>query len=309
MTRRRLLITGGGGMVGRNLLAHPGLDRWEVEAPTRAELDLQDGAATAAYIAALAPDTIVHAAGRVGGIQANIAHPVAFLVENLDMGRNLIMGAYRAGVPHLLNLGSACMYPRGHADALVEEDILTGTLEPTNEGYALAKLAAARLCQYIRHERPQLQYKTLIPCNLYGRFDSFAPDRSHLVAAAITKLHAAKREGRDVVEIWGDGTARREFLYCGDLADAIVRAIDDISALPDLLNIGVGDDHSIDDYYAVAARVVGWDGRFAHDRSRPVGMARKLLDIGRQRQWGWQAPTTLEQGIALTYRHYREAAA
>lgn len=295
-------------MVGRNLQEHLLAAQWEVLAPSSADLDLRDYQAVADYVAAVQPDLVIHGAGRVGGIQANIAHPVAFLEENLAIGRNIIMGAWQAGVRHFLNLGSTCIYPAGHDDPLTEDMILTGALEPTNEGYAIAKIAALRLCQYIRREDAGAQYKTLIPCNLYGPYDKFDPAHSHLVPAVIHKVAEAKRQGLDEVEIWGDGMARREFLYAGDLADAVWRAAADMESLPDVMNVGLGQDYSINEYYAATAEVVGWQGRFTHDLSRPVGMKRKLSSVARLEAWGWQAPTSLKEGIAQTCSFYLKKA-
>ena len=305
-SRGTLFLTGGTGMVGRNILAHPAARDWTVLAPGSAELDLTDRDAVARFIEAQRPDLVIHAAGRVGGIHANMANPVAFLADNAAMGQNVIMGAWRGGVRNLLNLASTCMYPREAANPLREEMILTAPLEPTNEGYALAKIMATRLCEYIRREDDGAQFKTLIPCNLYGLYDKFDPKHSHLVPAIIHKLHVAKTEGFDTVEIWGDGTARREFMFASDLADAVMRAARDVAALPDLMNVGLGHDHSINDYYATAARVVGWTGAFTHDLSKPVGMKQKLCSTERQEAWGWRAATTLDEGLARTYRHYLE---
>lgn len=302
----KLFLTGGGGMVGRNIREHAAASGWQVLAPGSAEVDLTDARQTADYIAAHEPDVIVHAAGRVGGIQANMAHPVAFLEQNIAIGRNVIMGARAAGVSRLINLASTCMYPAEGQNPLREESILTGPLEPTNEGYAIAKIMAMKLCDYIRAEEPDAQYKTLIPCNLYGPYDKFDPKASHLLPAIIHKVHEAKQTGADTVEIWGDGTARREFMYAGDLADAVWKAVQDPASLPGAMNIGLGHDHSINDYYATVAGVIGWQGTFTHDLSRPVGMKQKLCATDRQTAWGWQAPTTLRDGIAKTYRHYLE---
>lgn len=293
-------------MVGRNIAEHPDAAGWNLLLPRRPELDLLDNAAVLAYVDRHHPDAIVHAAGRVGGIHANISHPVEFLVENTDMGRNVIMAAMQVGVPAVLNLGSSCMYPRDVDGLLREEMILTGELEPTNEGYAIGKIFAARLCDYIRRTRPELQYKTLIPSNLYGRYDKFDPRHSHLIPAIIHKVHEARRTGATEVEIWGDGTARREFLYAGDLADAIWRAIGDVESLPGYLNIGLGADYSVNEYYAAVAEVIGWGGRFVHDLSKPVGMRRKQVDVGRQTEWGWRPGHSLREGLAKTYQYYRE---
>lgn len=304
--RGKLLITGGGGMVGRNIREHPLARDWTIIAPDRRELDLADSARVHAYLERERPDAVIHAAGRVGGIQANMANPVDFLVQNVDLGRNIILGARAAGVHRLVNIASSCMYPRGAKNPLAEHLLLTGELEPTNEGYALAKIFATRLCEYVRRESPTLQYKTLIPCNLYGRHDKFAPEHSHLLPAIIHKVHMAKSSGADTVDIWGDGTARREFMYAGDIADAALRAVVDIESLPGEMNVGLGHDHSINEYYTTVADVIGWRGRFVHDLTKPVGMKQKLVSVERQSAWGWSPKTTLEQGIRLAYRYYTE---
>ncbi|WP_199258432.1 GDP-L-fucose synthase family protein [Paracoccus binzhouensis] len=302
----RLFVTGGNGMVGRNLRAHPGIAAWDVLAPARAELDLCDARALRDWLARHRPDAVVHAAGLVGGIQANMAEPVRFLAENARIGLNLVTACREAGVPVLINLSSSCVYPRDLGRDLSEEQILTGALEPTNEGYALAKILAMRLVDYACREDRGLQWRTLIPCNLYGPHDTFDPRQSHLLPAIIHKIHRARVEGHATVEIWGDGTARREFMYAGDLAEAILRALADPSALPPVMNVGPGDDHAIDDYYRIVAEVIGWQGRFTHDLGKPVGMRRKLLSVARQTEWGWAPQTGLREGIAATYAWYLE---
>ena len=308
ISRRRVWITGGNGMVGRNLREHHRAADWDIVAPSRHDVDLTDRDAVGAFVRDTRPHLVIHAAGQVGGIQANVADPVGFLVNNLDMGRNVIMGAFEGGVPALINLSSSCMYPRGRDHALRESDIMTGELEPTNEGYALAKIVSTRLCEYIARTRPDTAYRTVIPCNLYGRHDKFDPKASHLVPAIIAKVSAAFAAGEDTVEIWGNGTARREFMYAADLADALWRAAENPAAMPQLMNIGLGDDHTILEYYEAVARAVNWNGRFRFDLTRPVGMQRKLSDIGVQRQWGWSAPTSLHDGIAATIQFYQQQA-
>ena len=291
-------------MVGRNILEHPTASAWHILAPGSKELDLTDAGSVDAYVAEHKPDLVIHAAGQVGGIQANMAHPVAFLERNMAIGRNIIMAAHKAGVKNFLNLASTCMYPRAAENPLREDMILMGELEPTNEGYALAKIMATRLCQYIRREDASANYKTIIPCNLFGRHDKFDPKHSHLLPAIIHKVHMAKEKGEKTVEIWGDGTARREFMYAGDLADAVMKAAGDIEALPELMNCGLGHDHEINTYYQSVADVIGWDGEFTHDLSRPVGMKQKLCATDRQTEWGWSASTSLVDGIRATYDFY-----
>lgn len=303
----RVLLTGGSGMVGRNFLEHSAIGEFDVLAPQSNELNLLDNRAVEAYLTEKRPDLVIHAAGRVGGIQANMREPVRFLMDNLDMGRNIVWSAHQAGVKRLINLGSSCMYPRNHSEPLSEEMVLKGELEPTNEGYALAKVVTARLCDYIMREDDTFQYKTLIPCNIYGPHDKFDPAHSHLVPAIIHKVYQAKQSGQQTVEIWGDGTARREFMYAGDLADAMVRAIKEFDALPNLMNVGLGYDYTINEYYQAAAEVIGYTGEFFHDLGKPVGMARKLVSVERQQAWGWSARHDLREGIEKTYNYYLKA--
>lgn len=309
MRKPRVLLTGGGGMVGRNIAEHPGAAAWELLAPRRAELDLERFDAVQSFMRETRPDVVIHSAGLVGGIQANIAQPVDFLVRNVDMGRNVILAAHGAGVKQFINLASSCMYPRNGMNPLREEQVLSGELEPTNEGYAIAKIYATRLCQYLRRQEPELQYKTLIPCNLYGRYDKFDPAHSHLIPAVIRKIHEAKVAGAPTVEIWGDGLARREFMDVADLADAVLRHVELGDSAPELMNIGLGHDHTINEYYTAIAAVVGWQGEFVHDLNRPVGMRQKLVDTRRQTAWGWAPRISLQDGIARCYDYFLDKVA
>ena len=302
----KLLITGGSGMVGQNILNHPFAKSWEIFAPSSNELNLTNTLECEKYISKKMPNLIIHSAGKVGGIKANIAEPVEFLDKNIMIGRNVIMGARLAGVKNLINLASTCIYPRLAENPLNEELILKGELEPTNEGYAIAKIFSTRLCEYIRREDPTYQYKTLIPCNLYGLYDKFDPNKSHLVPAIIHKIHQAKISNKPSVEIWGNGNARREFMYSADLADAVFNAARNMEILPNKINIGIGNDYTINEYYETIAEVLGWNGIFTHDLSKPVGMMRKLCDTSLQSNWGWKPKTSLKNGLTKTYQYYLE---
>lgn len=301
----KILLTGGSGMVGRNICdyAQP-LSQYEVLAPSSKTLDLLSKQVVEDYINEHKPDVVIHAAGIVGGIQANIENPVKFLHENTLMGQNIVLSAQQAGIKRFVNLGSSCMYPRFAQNPLVEESILTGELEPTNEGYALAKIVTAKLCEYISKTQPDYQYKTLIPCNLYGKYDKFDPIKSHMIPAAIQKVHYAKTNRLDFVEIWGDGLARREFMYAEDLADAIFFALEHLDNLPNMVNVGLGDDFTINEYYEQIAQVLDYQGQFKHDVSKPVGMKQKLVNIDKLQQLGWRHKFSLTEGLEKTYQYY-----
>jgi len=300
----KILLTGSNGMVGKNILTIKKLYKHEFLSPSSRELNLLNNESVRQYLSKHQPEMIIHAAGIVGGIQANIANPVKFLVENMQMGLNILTAAKEAGVSQFLNLSSSCMYPRDAINPLSEDLILKGELEPTNEGYALAKVTSTRLCEYISKEDPQYIYKTIIPCNLYGQYDKFDPNHSHMIPAVIRKLDDAVKSGLAEIDIWGDGEARREFMYAEDLADFIFYAIDNFSEMPQNLNVGIGTDYTINEYYQTIAKVVGFTGKFKHDLSKPVGMKQKLIDDTKLANYGWTYKTSLERGITKTFQYY-----
>lgn len=293
-------------MVGRNILEHPQINDHDIYAPSSKELNLTSYDATETYVKKVRPNFIIHAAGKVGGIQANINEPVKFFHDNLEMGKNIIMSAYNNNIRNLLNIGSSCMYPRNISSSLREDMILKGELEPTNEGYALAKIAASRLCQYINNENQNFTFKTIVPCNIFGRWDKFDPNYSHMVPAVITKIEYAKTNNKQSVTIWGDGKARREFMYAADLADCICNTITHFKSMPNIMNVGIGHDYTIDEYYRVIANVIGYTGNFIHDLDKPVGMNKKLVDVSQLTKWGWRTKTSLADGISATYNFYKE---
>jgi GDP-L-fucose synthase len=304
----RVFLTGASGMLGsaiRRLNESSG-GALDICAPRRAELNLADQAAVGRYMERGRFDLVVHAAAKVGGIGANIADPAGFLTENLALNLAVIDSAVKTGVQRLLNIGSSCMYPKDYRQPLVETDLLQAPLEPTNEGYALAKIVAARHCAYISQNGSHA-FRTIIPCNLYGPNDTYTPAHSHLVASMIAKVHAACAAGAPAVTIWGDGTARREFLFVDDLAQWIVKtAAPNVAALPQYLNVGAGLDHTIEEYYRIGAAVIGFEGDFEMDATKPVGMRQKLMDSSLAFRFGWAPSTSLNEGIRRAYEAYVE---
>ena len=297
---KKILITGGSGMVGKNFLEHKDIDNFIVLYPSSHEVNLLNFDQVDSYLKVNQPDLIIHAAGRVGGILANINNPVAFLNENTDMGKNILLAAKKNQIKNLINLSSSCVYPRNINIPLEEKTILTGQLEPTNEGYALAKIHTQRLCQYINQENENYLYKTLIPCNLFGRYDNFDLDTGHLLPNIINKLYHAKKNKDQEVLIWGDGSVRREFMYSGDLADCLFYSINNFDKLPFVMNVGIGFDYSVLEYYKAVANAFSWKGSFKFDLSKPVGQKQKLVSIKKLNKFGWQNQTTLEKAIHQT---------
>ena len=301
----KILLTGANGMVGKNILELAKNHSHEFLSPSSKELNLLNSYAVHKFVKENKPDLIIHAAGIVGGIQANMAHPVKFLVDNMQMGLNIITAANDCDISQFLNLSSSCMYPRDAINPLSEELILKGQLEPTNEGYALAKIASTRLCEYICKENSERIYKTVIPCNLFGRFDKFDPNHSHMIPAVIRKLDDARKDNVEVIDSWGDGTARREFMFAEDLAEFIFYAIDKLERMPQNLNVGLGKDFTINEYYQAIAKVTKFKGCFKHDLTKPVGMKQKLIDDTKLRAFGWRHKTSLIAGIEQTYEFYK----
>lgn len=304
MNFKKILITGSTGMVGKNVTERFENSSYNLITPSRSELDLCIKKNVEDFIHQTKPDLIIHCAGRVGGIQANMNNHIEAFIENFDMGRNLVMAAYKNNIKNFLNIASSCVYPKNIKGLLKEEMILQGLLEPTNEGYALGKIGVLKLCQYIDNQSENFKYKTLIPCNLYGKYDSFNPEKSHLIPAIIRKIDLAISNNSNQVEIWGDGSARREFMYTEDLADFICQAIKRFEDIPNIINIGLGFDYSIDEYYKFTAEVLNYRGKFIYDKSKPEGMKKKTTDITLQKKFGWNANTSLLEGLKKTYQYY-----
>lgn len=293
-------------MVGKNILEHENAKNYDFLTPGSRDLNLLIAKEVETYLDKHRPDVVIHCAGLVGGIQANMKEPVRFLVENSDMGRNIVLAAKSSGVKYFLNMASSCMYPKDHDGLLEEELILTGPLEPTNEGYALAKIMTMRLGQYINKENESKVFKTLVPCNLYGRWDKFSENNSHMIPAVIRKMDNAIIDNSSSVEVWGSGNVRREFMYAADLADFVFFALDNWEKIPEIINVGLGHDHSINDYYQTVAKILGYQGTFHHDLTKPEGMKRKLVSTKRADDLGWKSKTSLEDGIKKAYEFYKK---
>ena len=233
-----------------------------------------------------------------------MANQERFLYENTTIGLNLINNAFLTGVENIINLGSSCMYPKETFNPINTDQILSGYLEPTNEGYALAKITIERLCKYLTKKYPQINYKTLIPCNLYGKYDSFHPEHSHMIPGVIRRIHEAKLKKQKTIDIWGSGNARREFMYCEDIADAIWFSVDIIEELPQTTNIGVGLDYSITEYYRFISQVIGYEGEFLSIADKPEGMKQKLIDSQEINKLGWKPKFSILEGLKATYNYF-----
>ena len=302
----RIYVAGHRGLVGSGIVRRLQAGGYRnLVLRTHAELDLLDQGAVAAFFAEHKPDAVVLAAAKVGGIVANNTYRAQFIYENLTIQNNVIHSAYMNGVRRLLFLGSSCIYPKHAPQPMKEEHLLTGTLEPTNEPYAIAKIAGIKMCAAYNSQYGT-DYIAAMPTNMYGPGDNYDLQNSHVLPALIRKMHEAKLAGRGEVEIWGSGAPKREFLYSDDLADACVFLLENASAaqLGEFVNIGCGEDVTIRELASLVAKVVGFGGRLVYDASKPDGTPRKLLDIGRIRAMGWAPKVPLEQGIALAYRDF-----
>jgi len=299
---KRVWVAGHRGMVGAALTRRLASERCTLVEVGRGEVDLREQAAVRAWMAREQPEAVFVAAATVGGIHANATRPAEFLYDNLMIEANIIHAAHEIGVDKLLFLGSSCIYPKLADQPIAESALLTGPLEPTNEWYAIAKIAGIKLTQAYRRQHAR-RFISAMPTNLYGPNDNFDLTSSHVLPALIRKMHEAKIARAETVTLWGTGKPRREFLHVDDLADALVHLMK-VYDEDEHINVGVGEDVSIAELAAMCARVVGFEGRFVHDTSKPDGTPRKLLDVSRLTATGWQASIPLETGIASTYRWF-----
>ncbi len=296
----KLFIAGHRGMVGAALVrAAPAAGEMELLLRSRAELDLCDQQAVFEFLGRERPDQVIIAAAKVGGIVANSTYPAEFVYQNLAIAANLIHGSYQAGVRRVLFLGSSCIYPKQAPQPMPESCLLSGPLEPTNEAYAVAKIAGLKLCQHYRAQYGVL-YHSAMPTNLYGPGDNYHPENSHVIPALLRRFHEAKEENAREVVIWGTGTPRREFLHVDDLARACFHLLGEEDP-PDWVNVGSGSEVSILDLATAIGRTVGFKGDILTDPSKPDGTPRKLMDVSRMKKTGWEPTVSLEEGLRITY--------
>jgi GDP-L-fucose synthase len=299
LTGTRVYVAGHTGMAGSAIVRRLSSLPCEVISADRASLDLERQAEVETFLAAHRPDVVIVAAGTVGGIHANNRYPAEFISDNLAIARNTIHASHRAGVRKLLFLGSSCIYPQLARQPMREEELLTGPLEPTNEWYAVAKIAGIKLCQAYRREYGA-DFISVMPTNLYGPGDNYHPENSHVVAALIRRFHEARHERAPSVTVWGTGKPLREFLFVDDLADACVFVLEHYSD-EQHRNVGSGQEVSIGQFAELVAEIVGYQGKLVFDTSRPDGVPRKLLDSSRLAALGWRAHTPLRAGLERAY--------
>lgn len=303
---KRVFVAGHTGMAGSAIVRRLRQEPCTVLVADHRELDFTRQDQTERHLSATRPDVVIMAAGRVGGILANDRYPANFLAENLAMALNCIHVSHLVGVRKLLFLGSSCIYPKFAKQPMSEDQLLTGELEPTNEWYAIAKIAGIKLCQAYRRQYGS-DFISVMPTNLYGPGDNYHPEHSHVVAALIRRFHQAKVTNAPTVVVWGTGAPRREFLYVDDFADACVFVLKNYSG-SQFVNIGYGKDQTIAEFARTVAEVVGFRGEIVYDTSKPDGTPRKLLDVSRLSAMGWKAKVSLQEGLAKAYADFLTSA-
>jgi GDP-L-fucose synthase len=296
---RKIFVAGHRGMVGSAIVRRIKATGEDPVAIDRSALDLRNQLAVEAWLAQCKPGVVILAAAKVGGIHANATYPADFLIDNLVIQTNVVQGSHLAGVDRLVFLGSSCIYPKFAPQPIMEESLLTGPLEPTNEWYAIAKIAGIKLCQAYRRQFGR-RYISIMPCNLYGPNDNFEPESGHVLPALIRKFHEAKQNGSGEVVVWGTGTPLREFMHVDDLAQAVVFCIDHFDGY-EHINCGAGTEVSIRDLAELVREVVGFAGRIIFDPARPDGTPRKLMNSDRLRALGWAPTIELRDGVVETY--------
>jgi GDP-L-fucose synthase len=310
LAKKKVFVAGHNGMVGSAIVRKLSLDTSiELVLASRSDLDLLDESAVARFFGAQQPDQVYLAAARVGGIHANNTYPAEFISQNLQIQNNIIQAAHNSGVQQVLFLGSSCIYPKLAVQPIVEEALLTGQLESTNEPYAIAKIAGIKLCESFNRQYGR-DYRSVMPTNLYGENDNFHPQNSHVIPAMMRRFHEAVQQGAKEVVVWGSGKPMREFLHVDDMAAACVHVMglprnEFLAVVPDPMcshiNVGTGQDVTIAQLAGLMAKTVGFEGELVFDASKPDGTMRKVMDVGRLKRLGWEYDVGLEHGLALTY--------
>ena len=299
-----VLVTGASGMLGQHLVPMLENRGYQVLTPSRDDVDLTDAAATSAYIKSKRIDAVVHCAAYVAGIASSKASKHHSFDANLSMGMNLIRSCLDNGISTLLNVGSATVYPSDAPQPLSEASLGQGAFEGPIEGYALSKYVVYRACA-MANEQFDVAFKTILPCNLFGPFDNFSLETGHMLPAILHRMHQAKEHDNAPIVIWGDGSAKREFLYAPDLADFICFSLENFEALPEVMNVGSGMEVSVKEMHQHMAKITGYTGELKHDLDKPVGRLRRYLDLHHQQRLGWSPKTPFEEALAITYDYLR----
>ena len=299
-----VLVTGGSGMLGRHLVPLLEKSGHTVSSPNREELDLTDSKSTLNYLKSIEIDSVIHCAAYVSGIASNMTTKHHSFDSNVMMGLNLIRACIESGVKNMINVGSATAYPNDAPQPLREDSLGDGAFDKSIEGYALSKYVVYRAC-VMANEQHGVSFKTVHPCNLFGPYDNFSLETGHMLPAILHRMHKAKNNGNAPIVIWGDGTAKREFLYAPDLADFLNTALTKFSQLPEVMNVGSGVEVSVNEMHQHMAKVIGYNGELQHDLSRPVGRKRRYLELSKQEEFGWSPKTQFEEALTSTYDYLR----
>ena len=296
----RILVTGGNGLVGSTLVRDLLAKKYKIYAPSKKQLNLLKKNKINIYLKSKKINFVIHTAAKVGGIMDNKLNRIDYLTNNTVINNNIITASFENKIRYFLNISSSCMYPRNISGLLNENMINDGNLEPTNEGHAFSKLFSVKLCSFISEDNQGYFYKSLIPCNIYGDKDNFNLNSSHFIPAIINKISTAKLKQKNKVNVWGDGTPKREIMHVKDLSDGIIFCLKKFNVLPNLLNIGSGKDYEIIKYYKIVSKILNHKSEFIFDKSKPNGMKRKLLNVKKINKLGWKAKITPQEGLKKT---------
>lgn len=300
---KKILITGSNGMLGRNIVNDKKFKKFKLIKLSREQFDLKNQKKMINYLKKLMPDLIIHCAAKVGGIGDNFKNNLQYFKENVDINNSVILSAKKVGIKRLINFGSSCMYPVSAKKPLKENYISLNNLEKTNIGYALSKIVSMETCKIVNQDK-KFNYKTLIPCNLYGPYDNFDLEKGHMLQSAIKKIYVAKKNNEDSIEIWGKGTAKREFMYIKDFVDFIFILLKKFDKAPNVINVGTGREYSVKKYYENVLKILKFNPKIVYLKNKPEGQISKVLDVKISRKLGWKYKTNLKDGIKKTIKFY-----